>query len=282
MPRYPLVKGPTHLMSQSQPPEAIPPSLQPWLAHAEWQPITIGLSGAEVYRIVAPGQPPRYLKSAAGPRVAELRAERDRLIWLRSRLPAPHVHAWVADEKRQRAWLLLSEAPGVMACEPAVASDPKRVVRALAEGLRQIHQLAAADCPFDMRLDARLAHTEEHIRLGLVDEVGVRANCGVSPSELLARLRATRPDEPLADLVFTHGDYCLPNILLDPASFRASAYLDWGRAGLADRYYDLAIAARSVRHNFGAHWGPRFLAAYGLDQPDQRRLDWYEALDELF
>lgn len=269
-------------MSQRQQPITIPPSLQPWLARADWQPITIGLSGAQVYRIVAPGQPARYLKLAAGPRVAELRAERDRLIWLRSRLSAPVVDAWTEDTERQRAWLLLSEAPGVMACDATVASDPERVVRALAEGLRRLHQLEAADCPFDMRLDIRLAHTEERIRAGLVDEAAVRANCGVSPSELLARLSATRPEEPPADLVFTHGDYCLPNVLLDPADFRVSAYLDWGRAGLADRYYDLAIVARSVRHNLGAQWGPRFLAAYGLNQPDQRRLDWYETLDELF
>ena len=269
-------------MSQRDQPIGIPPSLQPLLAHAEWQPITIGMSGAQVYRIVAPSQPLRYLKAAAGAQVVELCAERARLDWLRARLPTPHIDAWAEDTERQRAWLLLSEASGVMACESAVACDPARVVRALAEGLRHLHRLSKADCPFDMRLDHRLAQAEENIRVGLVDEAGIRARLAISPSELLARLRATRPEEPPADLVFTHGDYCLPNVLLGAAGAHVSAYLDWGRAGIADRYQDLAIGARSVRHNLGAQWGPRFLAAYGLDQPDQRRLDWYEGLDELF
>lgn len=268
------------------PPRGLAPSFQASLADGLWQPITIGLSGAQVYRVTAPGQPPRYLKTASGPRVEELRAERDRLIWLRSRLPVPGVCGWAEDEAEddaeRRGWLLLSEAPGLMACDPAVMDDQPRVVAALAEGLRAIHDLPISDCPFDARLDTRLARAQWVIRAGIADEEAVRESLGVSADELRRRLVATRPAEPTADLVFTHGDYCLPNVLLDPARFTVSAYLDWGRAGVADRYQDLAIGARSVRHNLGAAWEAHFLAAYGLSPLDQERLAWYETLDELF
>jgi kanamycin kinase len=101
-----------------------------------------------------------------------------------------------------------------------------------------------------------------------------------NPTELLAWLQTHIPDHE--DLVFTHGDYCLPNVLIDPAARQISGYIDWGRAGVADRYQDLAIGARSVRYNLGAEWEPRFLAAYGLDTLDLERLAWYETLDELF
>lgn len=276
-------------MPQSTPLPDLPPSLRDALRDAACEVVEIGMSGAQVYRVAAPGQPTRYLKGARGAHVRELRAERDRLRWLQSRLPVPAVCGWAetdsdesdADE-RARGWLLLSEAPGRMACDPAVVSDPQRVVALLAAGLRRLHSLDIANCPFDARLDHRLTQAAWVIRAGIADVEAVRADLGVSAEELLARLVATRPDEPAADLVFTHGDYCLPNILLDDNGSHVSAYLDWGRAGVADRYQDLSIGARSVRHNLGEEWGERFLAAYGHSPLDRVRLDWYETLDELF
>jgi aminoglycoside phosphotransferase len=265
-------------MGQPTAPLPAPASLQPWLSDAEWQPVTISMSGAQVYQILAPSEPARYLKLAAAPYLAELQDEHARLLWLRGRLPIPSVLAWA--EEAGRGWLLLTEAPGVMVCDPAVSADPARVTRLLAEGLRRIHSLPIADCPFDMRATQRLALAAGNIRLGIVAPGARLDGKSISPERLLAHLTATRPPEPDADLVFVHGDYCLPNVLLGATG--VSAWLDWGRAGVSDRYQDLAIGARSVRYNLGAEWAPRFMAAYGSEPLDQRRLAWYEALDELF
>ena len=241
------------------------------------------MSGAGVWRIEAPGRPPRYLKRAVGPRARELRDERERLGWLRDRLPVPSVEGWAEDAGG--AWLLLSAAPGMMAQDANALCGVSTLVHALGEGLRRVHSVSIAGCPFDMRLDVRLARAAWNIAAGLVDEPDVRANDGVSPLDLLRRLDATRPPEPPADLVFVHGDYCLPNILItsdDGGAPRVSAFLDWGRAGVSDRYQDLAIGARSLRHNLGPGWESTFYAAYGLADPDPDRMAYYEALDELF
>lgn len=254
------------------------------LAGADWQPVTIGMSGAQVFRLDTPGDATRYLKTAAGPHSVELRAEHDRLLWLNGRLPVPAVLAWAqaGEGMQRRVWLLLAESPGVMSCEPDVARDPQRVCEQLAAALRRIHCVSIGDCPFGARLARRLQEARRFIDSGLTDEAAIRTERGHSALELLTRLETTCPVEPTADIVFTHGDYCLPNVLLDSTSFTATAFLDWGRAGIADRYQDLAIGVRSVRHNLGAEWGVRFLEAYGLDQFDAERLAWYEALDELF
>jgi aminoglycoside phosphotransferase len=58
-------------------------------------------------------------------------------------------------------------------------------------------------------------------------------------------LMETRPGHE--DLVFTHGDYCLPNIILKDG--KLSGFVDIGRARLADRYQDLGIAFRSLEYN---------------------------------
>lgn len=241
------------------------------------------MSGAGVWRIEAPDQPPRYLKHVIGPRLGELRAERQRLDWLRDRLPVPAVEGWADDG--DSAWLLLSAAPGVMAQDVGPQCDTAALVRALGEGLRRVHAVPIADCTFDERLDVRLARSAWTIEVGLVNEQDVHAIHGVAPLALLHWLEATRPPEPLADLVFVHGDYCLPNILItsDGAGApRVSGLLDWGRAGVSDRYQDLAIGARSLRHNLGPGWESTFFADYGLTAPDSVRLAYYEALDDLF
>ena len=54
------------------------------------------------------------------------------------------------------------------------------------------------------------------------------------PEELLEELLRTRPAGE--DLVFTHGDYCLPNVLIDGQ--RLGGFIDMGRAGVADQAGD--------------------------------------------
>jgi aminoglycoside phosphotransferase len=260
-----------------------PPALRAMLAEASWRAETIGMSGAGVWRIEAPGRAPRYLKRAVGPRMRELHEERERLDWLRDRLPIPAVEGWAEDG--DGAWLLLSAAPGVMAQDANALCGVPTLVRALGEGLRRIHDVPIAACPFVMRLGVRLARATWNIAAGLVDEPDVRAIHGASSVDLLHRLEATRPPEPTEDLVFVHGDYCLPNILIaseGSLSPRVAGLLDWGRAGVSDRYQDLAIGARSLRHNLGSGWESTFFEAYGLADPDPVRMAYYEALDELF
>ncbi|HHV41510.1 MAG TPA: phosphotransferase [Clostridiaceae bacterium] len=91
----------------------------------------------------------------------------------------------------------------------------------------------------------------------------------------------TRPlDE---DLVFTHGDYCLPNIVV--SNDNLSGFIDLGRAGVADRHQDLALAARSLRHNMGSQGSgltSLFFHEYGIRHIDSQKIHYYILLDELF
>jgi aminoglycoside phosphotransferase len=196
------------------------------------------------------------------------------------------VEGWAEGE--EQAWLLVSAELGVMAHEWASRAhnrdDVAALVCALGEGLRLVHSLDIRACPFDLRCDARLARAAWNIAAGLVDVADVRAGHDMEPDELLRELEATRPAEPPGDLVFVHGDYCLPNLLItkdEQDAPRVTSYIDWGRAGISDRYNDLAIGARSLRYNLGPGWESLFFTAYGLSEPDQQRLAWYEALDEL-
>lgn len=258
---------------------SLPPEISRHLHGAELQPVTIGLSGADVYRVLAEGQPTRYLKVGRGYAAHELLAERARLEWLRGRLSVPRVLAFAQDG--ERAYLLLSEVPGLMACDPAFEDDVPALVRLYAHALRQVHQLDQTTCPFDMRLDRRLPAAEQRMRAGLVKvEAFDEERQGISPAVLYERLVRERP--PSEDLVFTHGDFCLPNVLIDRKRQRVSGYIDWSHAGVADRYMDLALAARSLAYNFGHGYESLFWDAYGLERVDTAKVVYYQLLDEFF
>lgn len=257
----------------------IPEDLRPLTDGARWEPVMIGASGAKVYRLLHADRARRYLKIAAPPTDAEAREEAERLLWLRGKLPVPDMLAVHSDATA--TWLLLGEVPGVMSCDARFAGDAPTTARRLAEGLRLIHSLDITNCPFDRRLDRTLYLARARCQAGLVDESDFDdERQGRSAASLLAELEATRP--ATEDLVFTHGDYCLPNVFLDPMAARLSGFIDWGRAGVADRYQDLALAARSLRYNFGPGWEPYLFDAYGLTTVDEAKIAYYQLLDEMF
>lgn len=278
----------------SAPPIALPEALASRLAGGGWRDVSGGFTGDTVWRVTLPDGSLAYLKRAAGPNRDELRREGERLRWLAGRLAVPEVLAIA--EGGGESYLLSTPVPGLAASDPAFAERVPEVVCRLAEGLRRIHALPVAACPFDARIDVKLARAAERVRLGLVDPETFedqhrlvlnapdrddgRAEWLVE--RVLEEARRTRPPEPEGDLVVTHGDYCLPNVLLAPDASAVTGYVDWGRAGVADRYQDLALGLRSLCYNWGPGWEPLFWDTYGIAQPDTVRLEYYELLDELF
>jgi aminoglycoside 3'-phosphotransferase-2 len=155
---------------------------------------------------------------------------------------------------------------------------------ALGEALALLHQTDIVRCPFDQRVAGQIEEARGRIAAGNVreddfDEIRV----GRPPADLLEELIALIPDSE--DLVFTHGDFCLPNIILQPSlqeGFRIAGFVDCGRAGIADRHQDIALAVRSISRNFGDEWIEPMLKAYGLAQPRPEKLFFYTLLDEFF
>ena len=81
------------------------------------------------------------------------------------------------------------------------------------------------------------------------------------------------PIAPDADFrpVLIHGDFCLPNVMLDDWKLRG--FIDLGDAGPGDRHVDLFWAMWSMGYNLGTNrYGPRFLDAYGREDYDPARL----------
>lgn len=244
------------------------------LASWSWQRITLGQSDAAVWRLHKKDDV-LILKSAPAHPLSEMPGEIARLQWLAGTdVPAPVIKD--AFDAEGLHWLLMTALPGQDLTE--MVDRPDAVVHILAESLKALHALDIATCPFDHRLENRLATGTRHVAAGLVDEDDFdEAHVGWTAQSVLDWLLTNRPQTH--NRVVTHGDASLPNIMGNQGAF--SGVIDCGRVGIADPWQDLTIACRSLEFNCGkAHVG-KFLAAYGADW-DEERYRYYNALDELF
>lgn len=255
----------------------VPEPLLPFVAGAAWTRITVGESLSDIFRLDRSGQAAFYLKIAPRAQRMELLGEKKRLAWLRGRLPVPAVVGYETDDRDE--YLLLTPLPGRDVADLSVEEPNAKIVQLLAAGLRAIHAIPIRDCPFDMTLAKEIERAGHNVVNGLVDEddfAGTRR--GRSAAELFKELQSKRPADE--DPVFTHGDYCLPNVLVDRGE--VSGFLDWGRAGVADRYKDIALAIRSLKRNTGEDLAPAFFEAYGLSSYDADKIEYYKLLDEFW
>ena len=84
--------------------------------------------------------------------------------------------------------------------------------------------------------------------------------------EILRGLHATRADDcPFGTRkpgnVLIHGDYCLPNVLVEDG--KLSALVDVGLSGLGNPETDLAAGVWTLQYNYGPGHARAFLDAYG-------------------
>lgn len=234
-----------------------------------------GMATWRVFRLEKENSDTLYLKIAARPH-SELYNEKLRLEWLGGKLPVPKVRLFERDDKRD--YLLISEIEGFSSSDDCYKAEPEKVIKQLADGLKMIHALPICDCPFDATLDRKIELARFRMERNLVDEIDFDdERQGRDAADLFGEILATKPETE--DLVFTHGDFCLPNNILKKG--RLSGFIDWGAAGIADRYQDIALLSRSVAHNLGEQWQPFLFENLGIE-PDLEKIKFYQLLDEFF
>ena len=212
------------------------------------------------------------------------------MAWLNGRLPAPRI---LERESREgMSYLLMTRVSGEMACSPRYMNNPGELIRLLADTLLAMWSIDAKDCPVQSGLDEKLRMARFNVERGLVDMENVEPDTFgpggfSSPEHLLRWQEDNRPDE---QMVFSHGDFCLPNVFFEKG--RLSGLIDLGRAGTADRWQDLALCCRSLLHNADGTYGPRYdgisstsvqhlFEALGMKRDDEK-MRYYLLLDELF
>lgn len=163
----------------------------------------------------------------------------------------------------ERDFLLTARAEGEDCTHAQYTDDPCRLTDTLAALLRTLHETEMPDCPVKNRTAAYLATVEEGYRIGRFDPS--YAHRSVTAEEAY-RLVCETASALKCDTLL-HGDYCLPNIILNNWNF--SAFIDLGNAGMGDRHIDLYWGAWTLAFNLGTdRYRDRFFDAYGREKVD--------------
>lgn len=181
----------------------------------------------------------------------------------------------VAYTSQEQDWLLTERIPGDDCTAARHLQQPERLCDLLAEQLAQLHATDFTGCPVN--------HTEGYLRGAAQNyrhrtfDMGFSGNWGFANPEEAWGVVENRGHLLQTDTLL-HGDYCLPNIILN--NWRLSGYVDLGCAGVGDAHVDLFWATWSLAFNLKTDkYRQRFFDAYGRGNVDEDRLRLVAAIE---
>ncbi len=198
-----------------------------------------------------------YLKKAAK---GTLKKEAAMYDYFHKKGLAPEVLAF---ESGDNDWMLTCRVSGEDCTWQPYLDDPVRLCDTTARLLRTLHETSAEACPVPDRTGDYLADARKNYQANIFSNAFLPERWKSISAE-----EAWHIAEPAGKLMrndtLLHGDYCLPNIMLDNWQF--SGFIDLDGAGMGDRHIDLFWGVWTLQFNLKTHrYGDRFLDAYGRD-----------------
>ena len=176
-----------------------------------------------------------------------------------------------------RDWLLTRAVPGEDCTHQAYMDQPERLAELTALILRELHHRDHDNCPVQDHTARYIARATENYHVGRYDVSLFPDNWGyASPEEAWAVMEANA--KYLKTDTLLHGDYCLPNIMLE--NWKPAGFIDLGGAGVGDRHVDIFWGKWSLNFNLKTDkYCDRFLDAYGREQIDEEMLRVIAAIE---
>jgi len=170
----------------------------------------------------------------------------------------------------EKDWLLTAKVRGDDCTAEKYLEQPKRLCDTIAERLALLHGTDYSDCPVQNHTKCYLATAEQKKRTGDFDKSHFPDSFGYASAE-----EAWAVIEKQGCLLETntllHGDYCLPNIILDDWKF--SGFIDVDSGGVGDRHVDLFWGLWTLFFNLKTNkYRERFMDAYGRGKIDEEML----------
>ena len=135
-------------------------------------------------------------------------------------------------------YLITARIPGEDGTSAACLADPPRLCEVFADTLLRLHRTDFSGCPLNSKTSSFI-------------------DCS-----------------PYSCLI--HGDYCLPNIIME--NFRFTGFVDLDHAGIGDPHRDISSALWTLNYNLKTDkYNNMFLDFYGRDKIDFERLELWAA-----
>jgi len=255
---------------------SFPDVITRFISQATLVPDQVGESPCAVYSF-ARGNDRFFLKmspSIYAPTTFSVRREARLIDWASGYLNVPDL--LLVAESHEAEFMITRAVPGEPLYQRIDAKQP--VIGLFQEALRRLSAVPAERCPFDAGAAFRLQELAYLIGHNLhAEKYDLGQWPGLhTPQDLLTHLQATMPAE---ELTFAHGDLGDSNVFVTAGD--ELYFIDLGRAGLADRWMDVAFIHRNLREEVSESAAADFLNTLGeADEPGKRT--FFEQLDELF
>ena len=182
-------------------------------------------------------------------------------------------------EQADADWLLTRAVPGEDCIHKQYLDDPKRLCDTLGQLLRMLHETPSIGCPITDRTTDYIATAKKNYLTGKWHPSRIPAGQIIADAHEAWAL-VQQFSGALKNDTLIHGDYCLPNIMLDNWNF--SGFIDLGAAGVGDRHMDLFWGLWSLHYNLKTDaYRERFLDSYGRDGFEQDTLRAITAFEVL-
>jgi len=185
-----------------------------------------------------------------------------------------NIMAYVSSEAD---WLLTEKIHGNDCIAAKYLAQPKRLCDTLAERLAILHSQDYSGCPNQNHTKWLLDTAKQNMRTGAYDKSHFPDSYGYAcPEQAWAVVKSH--GHLLKNDTLLHGDYCLPNIILNDWEF--AGFIDLDNAGVGDRHVDVFWAIWSLSFNLRTHeYRERFIDAYGRGKVDEEILRVVAAIE---
>ena len=212
-----------------------------------------------------------YLKAAEA---GSLKQEAEMDAYFHSLGLGPEVIEYRTDGKD---WLLTRAVQGEDCLHPDYLADPNRLADTMAEMLWDLHHRDHSGCPVQDHTAQYIRRAQENYEAGRYDASLFPDNWGYASAEEAWAVVEAKAKYLKTDTLL-HGDYCLPNIMLD--NWKPSGFIDVGGGGVGDKHIDLFWGTWTLNFNLKTDkFSPRFLDAYGRQNFDKEMLRVVAALE---
>lgn len=163
---------------------------------------------------------------------------------------------YISDEKD---WLLTEAVEGEDCTH--YLDNPEKLCDTIAEVLYKLHNVDFSDCPIKNRTKTYLDTVHCNYKNGIYDSSLFPDNWGYSSPDDAYNV-ILKNQHILNTDTLIHGDYCLPNILLE--NFNFSGFIDLGNGGVGDKHIDIFWGVWTLFFNLKTEkFTERFYDAYG-------------------
>ncbi|MDR1706244.1 MAG: aminoglycoside 3'-phosphotransferase [Clostridiales bacterium] len=170
----------------------------------------------------------------------------------------------------ERGYLITQKLPGGDCIAAKYLEQPIRLAELLGERLALLHSLDCSGCPVQNHTETYLAKAKRNYAADTFDRSHFPDSFGYLSAEEAWGV-VEKQGHLLRTDTLLHGDYCLPNIMLD--DWRFSGFIDLDSGGVGDRHVDIFWGVWSLRFNLKTDiYRERFIDAYGRGTVDEEML----------